>query len=207
MGQLIACATVDGILVASDSRAETFTSTGEEQFVTVDRLIPLTSHAVIASAGALEAQDLARDFADFAKGEKLTDIDALIEAAVPFFTGKVDDFFRKACEKLPLNPVSNMYLLVAGISLETPDNPHRLFVIWDRIKPPKIESNKVTHIFTVPRRMGLEFQLNQLVAQLAPLSRVTDLVKSFMEKLAARDEYVGPPFKYLIITREGVMQV
>lgn len=207
MGQLIACATVDGILVASDSRAETFSPTGEEQFVTVDRIIPLTSHAVIASAGALEAQDLARDFADFAKGEKLTDIDALIEAAVPFFIGKVDDFLRKACEKLPLNPVSNMYLLVAGLSLETPDHPHRLLVIWDRIKPPKIESNQVTHIFTVPRRMGLEFQLNQLVAQMAPLSQVTDLVKAFMEKLAARDEYVAPPFKYRIITREGVMQV
>ncbi len=207
MGQLIACATVDGILVASDSRAEFFSPAGEEQFVTVDRLIPVTSHAVIASAGALEAQDLARDFADFAKGENISDIDALMDAAVPFFSGKVDDFFRKACEKLPLDPVINMYLLIAGMSLQTPDKPHRLMVIWDRIKPPKIESNRVSHIFTVPRRMGLEFRLNQLVAQLVPLSEITDLVKSFMEKLAARDEYVGPPFKYLIITKEGVMQV
>ena len=207
MGQLIACATVDGILVASDGKAEFFSPTGEEKFITVDRLLPIAPHAVIASAGAVEAQDLAMDFVDFAKGEKLTDIDALIEAAVPFFTGKVDDFLRKACEKLPLDPVINMYLLLAGHSQKTPDNPHRMFVIWDRVKPPKIESNMVTHIFTLPRRMGLEFKLNQLVAQMAPLSEVIALAKSSMEKLASLDEYVGPPFKYLTVGAQGVMGV
>jgi hypothetical protein len=207
MGQLIACATAGGILVASDSRAEFFSPTGEEKFVTTERVIPLASHAVIASAGAIEAQDLASDFADFAKGEKLTDIDALIQAALPFFTGKVDEFFRKACEKLPLDPVINMYLLLAGVSQKTPDNPYRLFVIWDRVRPPKIESNDVTHIFTLPRRMGLEFRLNQLVAQMAPLSDVVALAKTSMEKLASQDEYVGPPFTYLTITAQGVMKV
>jgi hypothetical protein len=207
MGQLLACATQDGILLASDSKAEFFAPTGEETFITVDRLIPLASHAVIASAGAVEAQDLARDFADFAKGDNLTDIDALIEAAPPFFTGKVDEFFRKACEKLPLDPVVNMYLLLAGYSRKTPDNPHRLFIIWDRVQPPKIESNQVTHIFTLPRRLGLEFKLNQLTAAKAPLSEVVALAKSAMEKLASQDEYVGPPFRYMTITAQGVQEV
>lgn len=207
MGQLIACATKDGILVASDSKAEFFSPTGEESFITVDRLIPLAPQAVIASAGAVEAQDLAKQFADFAQVDKITDIDALIEAAEPFFTGKVDEFFRKACEKLPLDPVINMYLLLAGVSQKTPDNPHRLFVIWDRIKPPKIESNRVAHIFTLPRRMGLEFKLNQLVAAQAPLSEVVALAKSAMEKLASQDEYIGPPFRYLTVTAQGVQEV
>lgn len=207
MGQLLACATVDGILVASDSRAEFFSPTGEEKFITTQRLIPLASHAVLASAGALEAQDLAQDFADFAKGENLTDIDALIEAAVPFFTGKVDEFFRKACEKLPLDPVINMYLLLAGLSEKTPDNPHRLFVIWDRVRPPKIESTSAAHIFTLPRRMSLEFKLNGLVAAMKPLADVVALAKSAMEKLASQDEYVGPPFTYMTITRQGIMKL
>lgn len=207
MGQLIACATVDGILVASDSRAEFFTPAGETQFLTTPRLLTIGSQAVIASAGALEAQDLAVDFADFAKGEGLTDIDALIQAAEPFFAGKVDEFFRKACEKLPLNPVINMYLLLAGFSNKTLDNPHRLFVIWDRVKPPKIESTTVTHIFTMPRRLGLEFQLNALVAKLAPLSEVVSLAKAAMEKLASQDEYIGPPYTYYTITAAGVVQL
>lgn len=207
MGQLLACATPEGIVVASDSRAELFESTGEERFVTIDRLTPVTSHAIVASAGAVEAQDLARDFAAFAKDEKLADVDDLIQAAVPFFTGKVDDFFRKACEKLPLDPVINMYLLIAGYSLKTPDNPARLFVIWDRVKPPKIESNQVTHIFTLPRRMGLEYKLNQLVASHAPLAEVVALGKSAMEKLASQDQYVGPPFRFLTVTKEGIFEV
>ncbi|MDI6852807.1 MAG: hypothetical protein QME75_04285 [Deltaproteobacteria bacterium] len=207
MGQLIACATAGGIVIGTDSRAEFFSPTGEQKFISVDRLIPLASHAVIASAGALEAQDLAKDFADFVKGENITDIDGLIEAAPPFFTGKVDEFFRKACEKLPLDPVINMYLLLAGFSRKSPDRPYRMFIIWDRVKPPKIESNEVTHIFTLPRRMGLEFKLNQLVAALAPLSEVVALAKTSMEKLASQDEYIGPPFKFLTITDQGVNEV
>ncbi|MEW6387914.1 MAG: hypothetical protein AB1491_10410 [Thermodesulfobacteriota bacterium] len=207
MGQLIACATHEGVVLASDSRAEVFEPGGASRFITVNRLIPLTSHAVLASAGALEAQDLCRDFADFAQGENLTDIDALIDAATPYFSGRVDDFFRKACEKLPLDPVINMYLLLAGYSPQTPDNPTRLFIIWDRVQPPKIESTRAAHIFTLPRRMGLEFNLNRLVAQLAPLSEVVSLVKDSLAKLAAQDEYLGPPFSYLTITGTGINQM
>lgn len=207
MSQLIACATPEGLMVASDSRAEVFEASGEEQFVKVERFIPLTSHAVLASAGALEAQDLAQQFADFVKDEKLNDIDSIIQAAVPFFTGKVDEFFRKVCEKLPLNPVINMYLLLAGYSSKTPDNPSRLFIIWDRVQPPKIESTEATHIFTLPRRMGLEYKLNQLVASRAPLSDMVALAKTAMEKLASQDQYVAPPFRYLIITQAGIVEV
>jgi 20S proteasome alpha/beta subunit len=207
MSQLIACATPEGLMMASDSRVETFETSGEEQFVSVERLIPLTSHVVLASAGAVEAHDLAQQFADFVKDEQLKDIDAIIQAAVPFFTGKVDEFFRKACEKLPLNPVINMYMLLAGYSPQTPDNPSRLFIIWDRVQPPKIESTEGTHIFTLPRRMGLEYKLNQLVASRAPLAEMVDLVKTAMKNLASQDQYVGPPFRYLTITQTGITEV
>jgi 20S proteasome alpha/beta subunit len=206
MSQLIACATPEGVMLASDSRAETFETSGEEKFVQVERFIPLTSHAVLASAGALEAQDLAREFADFVKDEQLKDIDAIIQAAVPFFTGKVDEFLRKACEKLPLNPVINMYMLLAGYSPQKPDQPGRLFIIWDRVQPPKIESTEATHIFTLPRRMGLEYKLNQLVASRAPLADMIDLAKSAMAKLASQDQYVGPPFRYLTVTQTGITE-
>ena len=207
MAQLIACATVGGILVASDSRSEFFEPDGKVRFITQDRLVPVTSHAVLASAGAWEAQDLCNDFAGFAKAENLTDIDALREAAIPFFTGKYDDLLRKICTIFPPDPIINLYLLLAGYSPKTPDNPYKIFVIWDRPKPPKIEYNQVTHIFTLPRRMGLEFTLNSLVAQNAPLAQVVDTVKAGMEKLAAQDERLGPPYHYLTVTDQGVHRV
>lgn len=206
MGQLMACATLDGILVATDSRAETFPTTGETEFVTVERLLPLGDRALIASAGAVEAAGLAREFADFAKGEGLTDIDGLIQAAVPFFTGKVDEFFRKACEKLPLDPVINMYLLLAGRS-DHPEKPHRLFILWDRVQPPKVEYTEGTHIFTLPRRLSLEYQLNSLVAKGAPLAEVVKVCKEAMEKLAARDQFIGPPYHFWTITAAGIMKL
>ncbi len=207
MGQLIACAAAAGVLIASDGKTVAFAPDGEEQHLTLDRLVPLGSHVVLASAGALEAHDLCRDFADFARGEGLTDPDALVEAAIPYFTGRHDEILRKMCEKLPLDPVINLYLVVAGYSLKDAAHPGRLFVIWDRPKPPKIEYNRATDVFTLPRRMGLEFRLHQLVQRQAPLSQVVDAAKVGLEKLAGQDEYLGPPYRFLTITAAGIKEV
>ena len=207
MGQLIACASDAGIVVASDSRAELFEPQGEGRLITLNRLVPVSSHAVLASAGAWQAQDICQDFAAFAKDENLTDIEALIDAAIPFFTSRVDEILRKMCETLPLDPIINMYLLLAGYSSRSPHNPGHLFIIWDRPKPPKIEYNRVTNIFTLPRRMGLEFSLKQLVEGKAPLSQLVGVIKSHMEKLAGLDEGIGPPYHYLTITDKGIVTV
>jgi hypothetical protein len=207
MGQLIACAAPEGILLASDSRTEFFEPDGQEKFITVDRLIPVGSHAVLASAGAEEGHELCRDFAAFAKGEGLTDVDALMDAAMPFFAGRYDDIMRKMCEKLPVDPLHNMYLVLAGFSAKTPERGGRLFIIWNRPQPPKIEFNQVTNIFTLPRRLGLEFKLNRMLAQKAPMAEIAGAAKAAMEKLAGRDEYIGPPFHFLTITAAGVQEV
>jgi hypothetical protein len=203
MGQLIACAAAEGVLVASDSRAVFFEPLGEERFITVDRIIPVTPHAVLASAGNWEAQDICKEFASFAKAEGLTDMDDLIKAAIPFFTSRYDEIMRKMCEKVPVDPIVNMYLLLAGYSKKTPNHPARLFIIWDRPQPPKIEYNQVTDVFTLPRRMGLEFKLNELVKKKAPMAQVVDAVKTGMEKLAAQDNSIGPPYHFVTITAEG----
>ena len=106
MGQLIACAAADGVLVATDSRAVFFEPYGEERFINLDRLVPVTSHVVLASAGAVEAHDLCQGFASFAKAENLTEMDALIQAAIPFFTSRYDEILRKMCESARRIPSS-----------------------------------------------------------------------------------------------------
>jgi len=204
MGQLIACAATEGVLVASDSRAPFFEPQGEERFISLDRVVPVTSHAVLASAGNWEAADICKDFASFAKSEGLTEMDDLINAAIPFFTSRYDEILRKMCETVPPDPVINMYLLLAGYSKKTPDHPGHLFIIWDRPQPPKIEYNRVTDIFTLPRRMGLEFKLNELVKQKASLAQIVDAAKTGMDKLAAQDQAIGPPFRYVTITAQGI---
>lgn len=204
MGQLIACATAEGVMVASDSRAVFFEPHGEERFITVNRLIPVTPHAVLASAGNWEAQDICKDFADFAKSEGLTEMGPLMEAAIPFFTSRYDEILRRMCAKMPPDPIINMYLLLAGYSARTPDHPGHLFVIWDRPQPPKIEYNRVTEIFTLPRRMGLEFKLNALIKQKAPLAQVLDAAKAGLERLAPQDYTIGPPYRYVTVTAQGM---
>ena len=200
MGQLIACAASDGVVVATDSRAVMFEPYGEERFITLDRVVPVSSQAVLASAGAIEAHDLCKDFASFAKDEGLKDMDTLIEAAIPFFSSRYDEILLKMCEKCAPDPIVNMYLVMAGYS----GNAGNLFVIWDRPKPPKIEYNRVTDVFTLPRRLGLEFKLNQLIKEKAPLAKLADAAKAGMEKLAGQDESIGAPFHYVTITKAGI---
>lgn len=200
MGQLIACATPDGALIVTDSRAVMFEPYGEERFITLDRVVPVNSHVILASAGAIEAHDLAKDFASFAKDEKLTDMDSLIEAAIPFFSSQYNEILRKMCERLPPDPIINLYLVMAGYSA----NAGHLFVIWDRPKPPKIEYNKVTDVFTLPRRLGLEFKLNQLIKEKAPLAKLAETARAGMEKLAGQDEYIGAPYQVVTVTQTGI---
>jgi hypothetical protein len=204
MGQLIACAAADGVLVASDSRAVFFDPHGEERFISLDRLIPVTSQAVLASAGNWESAEICKDFASFAKTEGLVEMDDLIQAAIPFFTSRYDEILRRMCQRVPPDPIINMYLLLAGYSQATPDQPGHLFVIWDRPQPPKIEYNRVTDVFTLPRRMGLEYKLNELIKQKAPLARLVEAAKAGMEKLAAQDSSIGPPYHYATITAQGI---
>jgi hypothetical protein len=111
---------------------------------------------------------------------------------------------RKMCEKLPMDPVVNLYLLLAGYSTQSPERPGRLCVIWDRPKPPKIEYNRVTEIFTLPRRMGLEVRLTQMVNRQAPLAEIAAVARAGMEKLASQDQYLGPPYRFVTITAAGV---
>ena len=136
MAQLIACATAKGIVVASDSRSEFFEPDGKIRAITQERLIPLTSHTVLASAGAWESQDICREFAAFAKSEGLTDLDALIEAAMPFFSSKYDEIMRKFAP-FPPRPHRQPVPAPGGYSPKTPDNPYRMFVIWTAPRNPK----------------------------------------------------------------------
>ncbi|MGA7577966.1 MAG: hypothetical protein ACLQUW_01515 [Desulfobaccales bacterium] len=202
MGQLIAVAAPDGVLVAADSRAVVFEPDGEEHFITLDRIVAVTPQALLASAGAIEAHDLCKDFAAFAREEGLADLNALIEAAIPFFSGRYDEVLRRLCEKAPPDPIVNLYLVLAGYSATGGE----LCVIWDRAQPPKIEYNRVTKVFTLPRRLGLEFTLNRLLKEKAPISGLVAAARAGMEKLAAQDEYLGSPYRYVTITGAGISE-
>jgi len=64
----------------------------------------------------------------------------------------------------------------------------------------------VTPIFTLPRRLGLEAKLGQLINQKAPLSQMAGTSRAALEKLASQDDYVAPPFKLVSITAQGISQ-
>jgi hypothetical protein len=45
------------------------------------------------------------------------------------------------------------------------------------------------------------------VQQKAPLAKVVEVAKAGMEKLASRDDRIGPPYRYVTITGAGLAKV
>ena len=59
---------------------------------------------------------------------------------------------------------------------------------------------------TLPRRMGLEMKLNQMVSRGAMVADLVTAARAGMEKLATKDEYIKPPYRFMSITAAGVKE-
>ena len=81
--------------------------------------------------------------------------------------------------------------------------PFRLYFLWTKKKLPRLDGDEISYAFSVPRRMGLEFQLNKMAKENAPLKDILKKMKEAMEQLRGRGEVSGP-FSFGTITEEGV---
>jgi hypothetical protein len=55
--------------------------------------------------------------------------------------------------------------------------------------------------------MGVEYRLNKLCQENRPLEEILPEVRRGMAEQAGKNEEVGPPFKLMFITGEGVRDV
>ena len=207
MSQLIACKNQKGIVLATDSRAIDFDSSGNMIDHQVDRLIKLSQHTAILTGGAAEGEKMCYALKDFLSDEGVNDIDEVYGAALPFLATEYERFMRKHCEILPLDPIHHVHFILAGYSAKDAQTPFRLYLVWTKKKLPQLDGDEITSAFAVPRIMRLEYSLNSLCKQNRPLEEILPQIREVLEKLPDNQEEIGPPYSYAYITREGFEKV
>ncbi len=204
MSQLIACQTHSGIVLAADGQATDFEPSGEMIQLKVERLVQLSPHTAIAAGGAADGVHMCHALRRFIAAEKLDDVEEVYRAALPFLGSEFDQFMRKRCETLPVDPVHHVFFVLGGYTGRDATQPFRLYLIWTKKKLPLLDGDEITRAFTVPRVMRMEHKLNRLSQENAGLDQVLSQIKRDMEEIARSQEEVGPPFSYGLITQEGV---
>jgi len=202
MSQIIVAQNVHGIVLASENRAIQLDERGNEISLQINRLLPLTSHCALLTAGAAEGMEMGNALRDFLEGEKLNDVQEIYGAALAFLSTEYERFMRKKCESLPVDPIHQVSFVLAGRTERDQTMPFRLYFLWTKKKLPQLDGDEISHAFSLPRRMGLEFQMNKMCKENVPLKEIVKKIVEGMERLKSQGE-VSPPFSFAMITREG----
>ncbi|UCG11582.1 MAG: hypothetical protein JSU72_13745 [Deltaproteobacteria bacterium] len=203
MSQLVVCQNAEGIVLAVDSKSVSFDSSGNMIDVQVDSLVQLGPHAAILAGGAAESAEMCQKLRTFLAEEELTDVQDIYTAALPFLGSEYEKIMRTKCETIPVDPIHHIYFILAGYTPKDFLRPFRMYMLWTKKKLPQLDGDEIGFAYTVPRRMGLEYKLNQLAKDNVPLSQVLQAIKESMEILGQQQEEVGPPYDFASITKEG----
>ena len=203
MSQLIAVKNANGIVVAADSKALDFDTSGNITEYSINRLIKLSDRSAILAGGAGAGENMCRALKEFIAEERLRDIEAVYTAALPFLASEYQQFMHKACEVLPFEPIHHIHFILAGYSGKNKRNPFQLYLFWTKKKRPQLDGDEISAAFSVPRLIRLEHSLNQMAQNNASLEQVYTEVRSGMERQAQIQEDVAGPMAYAVITRDG----
>ena len=203
MSQILVAQNVHGIVLAAENRAVQLDENGKETILIIDRLSALSPHCALLTAGAAEGGEMASALRAFIQGEGIDDVQDLYSASLAFLSTEYERFMRKKCELLPIDPIHQVSFILAGRTEKDPAMPFRLYFLWTKKKLPQLDGDEISHAFSLPRRMGLEFQLNKMCKENASLQDVLAKMKEGLDRLKEKGE-VGPPLAFAMITREGV---
>jgi hypothetical protein len=202
MSQIIVAQNTQGIVLAAENLAIQLNGEGKEIPYQVNRLLPLTSHSALLTSGAPEGTEMGNALKNFIQGERINDIQDLYGAALAYLSTEYERFMRKKCEVLPVDPIHQVSFILAGRTEKDQAMPFRLYFLWTKKKLPQLDGDEISYAFSQPRGMGLEFQLNKMCKENAPLKEILKKMTEGMEHLKNKGEVTGP-FSFAMITREG----
>jgi hypothetical protein len=199
MSQIVVTQNIHGIILAAENRALQLDESGKEISLQVNRLLPLSTHCVLLTAGAAEGTEMGNALKSFIQGEGLNDVEEVYGASLAFLSTEYDRFMRKKCELLPIDPIHQVSFILAGKTAKDQAMPFRLYFLWTKKKIPRLDGDEISHAFSLPRRMGLEFQLNKMCKENASLKEILKKVMEGLRRLKAQGE-VGSSFSFAMIT-------
>jgi len=206
MSQIIVAQNRNGVVLAGENWAAQIDEKGRETAFEVNRLLPLTSHCALLTAGAAEGVEMGNALKRFIQEEGVRDVQEVYAAALPFLSTEYERFMRKKCEVLPVDPIHQISFILAGRTEKDPVMPYRLYFLWTKKKLPHLDGDEISFAFSLPRRMALEFELNRVCKEQGSLKEILQRVKEGMGKLKGQEE-VRPPIAYATITPEGYQSI
>ena len=202
MSQIIVAQNIHGIVLATENQTIQLDDQRKKIALQVNRLLPLSSHCALLTAGAPEGIEMGNALKQFIQGEKLNDVQDLYGASLAFLSTEYERFMRKKCELLPVNPIHQVSFILAGRTEKDRAMPFRLYFLWTKKKLPQLDGDEITHAFSLPRRMGLEFQLNKMCKENAPLKEMASRIKEATDRLREKGEIISP-LSFGMITADG----
>jgi len=219
MTQIIACSTHEGIVLATDSRATWFDEAGEMRHFNLKKLLRLSSHSAMLSAGAGIGVEMSLAFQNFLQRQGVEAIDDIITMALSFFTDQYGKWLGERGMRHPFPPptadgageasvpLNEVYLILAGYSLRDRARTYALHLLSSEGERISIKPVSTCQIIVVPRSLSMERRLEALREMESPLDQLVSLCKSFLKRRSAEEEEVGPPFYFATITPAGYKEV
>jgi 20S proteasome alpha/beta subunit len=219
MTQIIACTNSDGIVLATDSVATRFDSSGRRSHFTLKKLLRLGSHAAMVSAGAGIGGELGVSFQRFIRERSAAGIEEILGLAVPFLTDEYGKYLtRRSFHAHPdeamqsegpeeAAPLTGIYLIVAGYSFKDRHQPYRLQLLGNDEEGQCIRAYPAAPILVIPRSLSMERRLKAQHDGRVSHDQLLSLIESFLRKRSTEEEEVGPPFHFATITPAGVREV
>ena len=204
MTQILSGICSEGIMVATDSRATTFTSNGEESQFTINKLFSIGSHAFIVSGGMGISVDLSKRFKEYAEERRLLGIEKIIAAAGPYLS----DQFRQAIVKRERaegmdGQFDRIYFLVGGYSFRSQDDPYQLALWGSEEGQLPLQRLQIASSVAIPRTLAGETRLFRMCQGNSPLADLINFASEFLQQQAKSNPQIGPPFWFGTVTSSG----
>ncbi len=219
MTQVIACSTHEGIVLATDSRATWFDQAGEMRHFSLKKLLRLSSHSAILSAGAGIGVEMNLAFQNFLQRQGTGAIDDIANMALFFFTDQYGKWLSQrrlqdsSSSPIPdeeseeAHPLDEVYLILAGFSFRDRAQPYHVHLFTSEGEKISVRALPTSQIIVVPRSLSMERRLEIQRETGSSLDQLLALCKSFLKKRSAEGGEVGPPFYFATITSFGYKEI
>jgi hypothetical protein len=183
------------------------------------KLLRLSSHSAIVSAGAGVGVEISIAFQEFLQRQRQEDIDQIARSASPFFTEQYGKWLsRREMDPLPSQTGSEeieeetsflpgVYLILAGYSFRDRARPYHLYLFATGEDGMSIKVHPTSDIIVIPRSLSMEKRLEGQCEGGSSLDHLLSMCKSFLKRRSTEEEEVGPPFCFATITPIGYKEV
>ena len=205
MTQALAAFNEYGIVLATDSRATRFDAQGRPEYFTVEKLFPLGQFAAILSGGAGVGVPLSLALRHEVERQGLNEVTDVVDLAIPFLS---EAYARYLTHHAPQEEgLRRLYFILAGFCPSQPPPGFKLFLLASEEQELPFKSAPVGNILVMPRNLGMEMRLFKTLQAGATLDELLKMSREFLEKTAAAQNEVGPPFYFAFITPDGYQPV